>query len=521
MLTTLLYYHNVITLLHYDNIIHWRYFIVEYLLAIDQGTSSTRAILQNLCGKIEYLKQKEFKCHYPGIQWVEQNPQIILSTTIECLKDCLNEAQRKGGKVKAIGITNQRETTILWDKNTGKPIYDAIVWQDRRTANYCSQLINSGYEKEIKIRTGLVIDPYFSATKIKWILDNTNGARLMAKKGALAFGTIDTFLLWHLTGGKVHATDATNASRTMLFNLEKQEWDKELLKIFDIPYNILPEVKDSVCNYGFTDKKIVNETIPITAILGDQQASAFGQACFTPGILKCTYGTGCFAIMNIGDVPVYSSNRLLTTVAYRINNKPTFALEGSVFMAGAAVDWLKNNLLIINNPSDTEELAKSLLDNEGVYLVPAFTGLGAPHWILDAKGILVGLTRDTNKAHIARAVLEAACYQTFDLYKAMSNDCGHPLHELRVDGGMTNNKWMLQFLSNISNMRILKTNTTQVTAYGAAIAAGMGAKIYTEFNDIKKLWSIEKEYIPEMDAALREKYLSGWNKAIKTIKECK
>ncbi len=490
----------------------------KFLVGIDQGTSSSRAILQSEKGNIEYMAQREFKCIYPQIQWVEQKPLDILNTTLDSCKEVLQKAEEMKGEISAIGITNQRETTIIWDKKTGKPLYNAIVWQDRRTSDFCNNLLDRGYEKDIVKRTGLIIDPYFSATKIKWILENVENAKEKSNSGELAFGTIDTFLLWHLTGGKVHATDASNASRTMLFNLAKQDWDRDILKELKIPEQILPEVRDSIGDYGRTDKKIFGAEIPITAILGDQQAAAVGQACFTPGVLKCTYGTGCFAIMNIGEDPVYSNNRLLTTVAYRIKNKPTYALEGSVFVAGAAVQWLRDNLKIISQASDTEGLARKLKDNGGVYIVPAFTGLGAPHWDSKAKGVIVGLTRDSGVEHLARAVLEAACYQTCDLYDAMNKDCGIPLLELRVDGGMTDNKWMLQFLADVSNLRVTKPKITQITAFGVAAFAGLGIGLYKDINDIRNLWQIESQYKPTMDEKIRLGYIDQWRKAVKVAK---
>ncbi|MDY6820011.1 MAG: glycerol kinase GlpK [Deferribacterota bacterium] len=490
----------------------------KFLIGIDQGTSSSRAILQSVDGDVEYLAQSEFQCIYPKIQWVEQNPDDILKTTISSCKKAIEKANELKGSIEAIGITNQRETTIIWDKKSGEPVYNAIVWQDRRTSDLCTNLINNGYEKEITSRTGLVVDPYFSATKIKWLLDNITNLRERAKKGELAFGTIDTFLLWHLTGGKVHATDATNASRTMLFNLAKQDWDDEILRELSIPRQILPEIKCSSDIYGVTNKNIIGCEIPITAILGDQQAAAVGQACFEPGILKCTYGTGCFAIMNIGEDPVYSHNRLLTTVAYKLKDKTTYALEGSVFVAGAAVQWLRDNLKVIKTAAETESLAKKLTDNEGVYIVPAFTGLGAPYWDSKARGIIVGLTRNTKIEHLARAVLEAACYQTYDLYDAMNKDCGIELFALRVDGGMTDNKWMLQYLADISNLTVAKSKVTQITAFGIAAFAGLAVGIYNDLKDIEKLLKIESEYKPSMDEYKRKQYIKNWRLAIKATR---
>lgn len=494
---------------------------VDFLLGIDQGTSSTRSILMGSDGKIAAQSQLEYAAKYPNIQWVEQNPEDILKTTILTCREVINKAASIGASVKTIGITNQRETTIVWDKKTGKTVYNAIVWQDRRTSELCDSLVRNNYEKEITKKTGLIIDPYFSATKIKWILDNVDGVRKRANDGQLLFGTVDTFLLWHLTGGKVHATDATNASRTMLFNLETQDWDDDILREFDIPKSMLPEVKDSADNFGETDKSVLGFTIPVNALLGDQQAAAVGQACFTPGILKCTYGTGCFALMNIGNSPVYSQNRLLTTVAYRLKGQPVYALEGSVFVAGAAVQWLRDNLKVIKVASDTEELARSLKDNAGVYIVPAFTGLGAPYWDSTARGILVGLTRDTGIAHLARATLEAACYQTYDLYDAMNKDCGIPLLSLRVDGGMTENKWLLQFLADLSGLEVAKPTVTQTTAYGVACFAGLGAGIYKGLQDIKDLWQIDSQYKPSLDEDSRKKLIDDWRKAVELARRFK
>ncbi|MDY6821518.1 MAG: glycerol kinase GlpK [Deferribacterota bacterium] len=493
----------------------------KYLLGIDQGTTSTKVVAHTLEGKSCFLLQKEFNCVFPKLMWVEQDPCDILNTTITCLKNAVKRIKAEEGEILAIGITNQRETTIIWDKTSGKPVYNAIVWQDRRTSDMCNYYIDKGYEKEIVKKTGLIIDPYFSATKIKWLLDNIDGLREKALEGKIAFGTVDTFLIWHLTGGRIHATDATNASRTMMFNLDKQEWDEDILNEFNIPKEILPEIKDSVADYGYTDKKLIGEEIKILAVLGDQQAAAVGQICFTPGQLKCTYGTGCFALMNIGETPVYSKNRLLTTVAYRLNGRPTYALEGSVFVAGAAVQWLRDNLKLIKEAAETEDLARSLDSNDGVYIVPSFTGLGAPHWDSKARGVIVGLTRNTGIAHFARAVLEAACYQTVDLYEAMNMDSGIPFKSLKVDGGMTDNKWMLQFLADISNIDVLKPKITQITAFGVSAFAGIGSGVYNSIRDIEKLWEIDEDYKPKIDEDKRNMLITKWRKAVEIAKEYK
>lgn len=419
------------------------------ILAIDQGTTSSRAILFNAGGDIITLAQKELKLHYPHKGWVEQNADDIWDDTLDVCRDVLSQAGKFGGNIAGIGITNQRETTILWDKETAKPIYHAIVWQDRRTADLCAKLKEAGHEPMISAKTGLLLDPYFSATKIAWILDNVPGARDKANAGKLAFGTVDSYLLWNLTGGKVHASDITNASRTMLYNIVEQKWDDELLKLFNIPSSLLPQAHDNVHEFGVTAPGILDKEYVIGGMAGDQQAALIGQACFEPGMVKSTYGTGCFALMNIGEAFKASANKLLTTTAYRINGKTNYAIEGSIFVAGAAVQWLRDGLEVIHASPESEALATSVPDSNGVYIVPAFTGLGAPYWNPNAKGLITGISRETTKAHFARAVLEAQAYQTRDLMDAMEADGGHSPAIIRADGGLVANNFVCQFLSDM------------------------------------------------------------------------
>ena len=439
----------------------------RFIVAIDQGTTSSRAILFNLFGKPIYSSQKEFKQYFPKDGWVEHNPNEIWSTTKKVLIDVINNSKRLKGKILTIGITNQRETTILWDKKTGKHVYNAIVWQDRRTAEFCNKFKSINGEKIINRKTGLLIDPYFSGTKIKWILENVPKAKKLAKNKQLLFGTVDTFLLWKLTKGKVHATDATNACRTMLFNISTNKWDKYILKSLKIPKSILPEVKDSSDNFGLTAKSITGKSYPINGVVGDQQAAAIGQSCFTKGSVKSTYGTGAFVLMNTGEKKIYSKNKLLTTICYRLNGKITYALEGSIFIAGAGVQWLRDKVKLISNASDTEKIVKSLKSNSGIYLVPAFTGLGAPYWKPNARGIICGLTRDTSQKEIVRATLESVAYQSYDLFNAMKNDGLKP-NLVKVDGGMIKNNWFSQFLSNIIDTKIIRPKVQETTALGAA-----------------------------------------------------
>lgn len=483
------------------------------ILAIDQGTTSSRAIVFDADGAIVAARQAEFAQHFADTGWVEHDPEDLWRTTLEVAQQALAEAEAGGDRVAAIGIANQRETTLVWDRATGAPIHNAIVWQDRRTADVYRRLSDAGAEAEVRARTGLLLDPYFSATKIAWILDHVAGARARADRGELAFGTVDTFLLWRLTGGAAHLTDSTNASRTSLFNIHHQAWDDALLRLFEVPRACLPEVRDSVSTFGATDPALFGRAIPILGIAGDQQAASIGQACFAPGAIKSTYGTGCFVLVNTGEVAVASNNRLLTTVAYRLDGKTTYALEGSIFTAGAAVQWLRDQLGIIDSAAETEALARSIADTGGVYLVPAFTGLGAPHWDSDARGTLVGLTRATGRAELARAALEAVCYQTADLLRAMADDGLTPT-ALRVDGGMVANNWLLQYLADILDLPVDRPAIMETTALGAAILAGLGAGLYDSVDDVAHHWQRDTRFEPAMDAATREARLEGWQDAL-------
>lgn len=477
------------------------------ILAIDQGTTSSRAILFSKDGQILGFEQKELRQHYPQKAWVEQDPEDIWNDTLAvCLEVFENAPQAEDCAV--IGITNQRETTILWDRKTGRAIYNAIVWQDRRTADFCRALKERGLDNAITEKTGLLVDPYFSCTKIAWILDNVDGARQKAESGELAFGTIDCFLLWRLTGGKTHATDATNASRTGLFNIVTQEWDEELLSLYNVPRSLLPQVKDNVADFGTTDPTLFGRAIPIGGMAGDQHAALIGQCCFEPGMMKSTYGTGCFALMNIGDTFRTSKNRLLTTPAYRINGKTTYAIEGSIFVAGAAVQWLRDNLGVISTAAESESLAESVSDNNGIYFVPAFTGLGAPHWKTDARAMISGLTRDSTKAHIVRAALESQAYQSLDLLQAMESDTGLFPQVLRVDGGLVANGFVCRFLADMLQANIELPDITETTALGAAYLAGLYSGIYKDLQHISQNWHCAKRYEPTMESA-RQKALYG------------
>ena len=487
---------------------------MKTLLAIDQGTTSSRAILFSSSGAILAVRQKELTLHYPHKGWVEQDAEDIWKDTLWACEALASEEE--GGKnIAAIGITNQRETTILWDRETGNPVYNAIVWQDRRTADYCAQLKEAGYEEQIRNKTGLLLDPYFSATKIKWILDNVEGAREKAEAGRLAFGTVDCFLLWRLTDGKVHATDATNASRTMIFNITNQQWDQELLKLFDIPESLLPEVHDNCHDYGTAT--INGQAIPIGGIAGDQQAALIGQACFTEGMVKSTYGTGCFALMNIGNQFKKSENKLLTTVAYRFNGKTTYAIEGAIFVAGAAIQWLRDNLDFFENSAESEKLATSVPDNNDVFFIPAFTGLGAPHWDPHARAAITGLSRESTKAHITRAALEAQAYQTNDLMNAFREDSGHKIRTLRIDGGLVANKFMCQFLADILHCPVEVPEVTETTALGAAYLAGLQAGVFDGLGDIEKAWQQAEKYTPSMDEGARQALVSKWKKEVERV----
>ncbi|HBY87282.1 glycerol kinase GlpK [Colwellia sp. Bg11-28] len=488
----------------------------DYILAIDQGTTSSRAILFNREGRSVHSAQEEFPQYYPNDGWIEHEPADIWQTVERTFQQVIAKVDPSKDVVRAIGITNQRETTLIWDRKTGQPLYRAIVWQDRRTSEYCQQLKDENLEPLISEKTGLLIDPYFSATKIRWILDNVDGARARAEKGELAFGTVDTYLLWKLTGGKEHRTDATNASRTMLFNIHTQEWDEDLLTIFNIPRTLLPEVMDSSDDFGVTDKDILGIEIPILGMAGDQQAALFGQTCFREGMAKSTYGTGCFMIVNTGDIALKSENRLLSTVAYRINGKVTYALEGSIFIAGATVQWLRDGLKLINDAGDTEPLARQTPVDHGVYLVPAFTGLGAPYWDPNARGAIFGLTRDTGIKEIVTAGLQSVCYQTKDLQKAMESDGERPI-ALRVDGGMVANNWVMQFLADILGATVDRPQITETTALGVAYLAGLKAGIYDSLEELEDMWQREKRFEPNFDKPTRDSLYDGWKNAVRRV----
>ena len=485
----------------------------QYILSIDQGTTSSRAMLFDENGRAAFTSQREFTQHFPKDGWVEHDPEEIWSTTLEVVRDALHRAKSEQCKIAAIGITNQRETTVVWDRASGKTIYNAIVWQDRRTAEFCDGLRQQGHEAGVTAKTGLLLDPYFSGTKINWILENVSGARERAEKGELAFGTIDSFLIWRLTGGESHVTDATNASRTLLFNIHQQCWDSELLELLSVPESLLPAVLDCAADFGTTHKDLFDARIPIAGVAGDQQAALVGQACFEPGMIKSTYGTGCFMILNTGEQALVSNNKLLTTVGYRLNGKTTYALEGSIFVAGAAVQWLRDGLGIIDSAEQTEALAASLDSNHGVYLVPAFTGLGAPHWDPDARGAIFGITRDTGPAQLVRATLESVCYQTFDLLEAKRRDGLSPTR-LRVDGGMVQNNWLCQFLSDLLGIVVERPQQTETTALGAAYLAGLQTGIFTSIEDIAGRWQTDREFAPSMDKNAAGLLLADWHEAV-------
>ncbi len=486
----------------------------KFLAAIDQGTTSTRVILFDINGKVKFTYQKEFKQYFPKNGWVEHNPNEIWKTTLVSLKKAIQIAQKLNGKILSIGITNQRETTVLWNKKNGKPIYNAIVWQDRRTHQYCQKLKKKNYENYIRSKTGLFIDPYFSATKIRWILDNVRKTKGLLKSKNLLFGTIDTFLIWKLTNGKKHFTEATNASRTMLFNINTNQWDKGILKKLKISNNILPKVKNSADDFGYTDKKIVGKEIPISAVLGDQQAAAVGQSCFEKGSIKSTYGTGAFVIMNTGSKKIYSKNKLLTTICYRLNGKSTYALEGSIFIAGAGVQWLRDKVKLINKAYETEKIAKSKKNNEGVYVVPAFSGLGAPYWRPDARGVITGLTRNSDWKSLVRAIVESVAYQSYDLFDAMKKDGLKP-KIVKVDGGMIANNWFSQFLSSIINLKVIRPKVLETTALGVALLAGYQVGEFKSLKEIKSKWKRERVFSPKLNKTLRNNLLQGWKIAIR------
>jgi len=485
------------------------------LLSIDQGTTSTRAIVFDRAGRKLGLAQRELPQSYPQPGWVEHDPLRIWEDTLAVTREALAAARLDASAITALGITNQRETTVIWDRASGQPIHPAIVWQDRRTSDFCRA--HQQHSAWLSQKTGLLLDPYFSATKIAWILDHVAGARARAEKGELAFGTIDSWLLWNLSGGKVHATDATNASRTALFNIVTQRWDEELLKFFNVPAALLPDVRDSAADYGRTQASLLGGEIAIAGIAGDQQAATVGQACFKPGMIKSTYGTGCFMVLNTGEQFTLSKNRLLSTVAYRLNGKTTYALEGSIFVAGAAVQWLRDAVRMIGSAGETENLARSITDTQGVYLVPAFTGLGAPYWDPEARGAIFGLTRDSGIAQIVRAALESVCYQTRDLLIAMAEDALPPT-ELRVDGGMVINDWLTQFLSDILKIPVVRPQTVETTALGAAFLAGLQTGVYSSLDDIAALWQAERRFAPQQAAEKIDALYEGWKHAVSRVK---
>ena len=485
----------------------------QYILSIDQGTTSSRAMLFDENGHAAFTAQQEFTQHFPRDGWVEHNAEEIWVTTLGVVREALQKAAAEQREIAAIGITNQRETTVVWDRASGEPVYNAIVWQDRRTADFCETLRQQGHEATVTAKTGLLLDPYFSGTKINWILENVAGARARAEKGELAFGTIDSFLIWRLSGGKSHATDATNASRTLMFNIHQQAWDSELLEMLSIPESLLPEVLDCAADFGTTSKALLDAEIPIAGVAGDQQAALIGQACFEPGMIKSTYGTGCFMVLNTGTQALVSNNKLLTTVAYRLNGETTYALEGSIFVAGAAVQWLRDGLGIIDSAHQTEEMAASLESNNGVYMVPAFTGLGAPHWDPEARGAIFGITRDTGPAELVRATLESICYQTFDLLEAKRRDGLTPTR-LRVDGGMVQNNWLCQFLADVLGIIVERPQQTETTALGAAYLAGLQVGIFSSIDDIATRWQADQEFDPAMKNNARNLLLADWHEAV-------
>jgi glycerol kinase len=486
----------------------------KFILALDQGTTSSRAIVFDHSGLPVATAQKEFTQIYPKPGWVEHKPEEIWSSQAGVATEVLAKAGIDSSVIAGIGITNQRETTIVWDRLSGKPVYNAIVWQDRRTAGFCDQLKNEGQARVIQEKTGLIIDAYFSATKVRWILDNVNDARQLAEKGQLAFGTVDSWLVWNLTRGKLHITDVSNASRTMLYNIHTLEWDRDLLEIFGIPERMLPEVRSSSDIYGHTEGQFSSE-IPVAGIAGDQQAALFGQMCIEPGMVKNTYGTGCFMMMNIGSKPIESKSKLLTTIAWKIGNETCYALEGSIFIAGAVVQWLRDGLGIIAKSGDVEKLAAKVKDSEGVYFVPAFAGLGAPYWNQHARGTMVGITRGSTSAHIARAALDSIAYQTLEVLQAMEKDSGIEIKELRVDGGATVNNDLMQFQSDLLQASVIRPKITETTALGAAYLAGIAVKFWNGVDDIKKQWQIDKTFVPLMPAEETGSLIRGWNRAVK------
>ena len=486
----------------------------EFLIALDQGTTSTRAMAFSPDGEVLDLHQIEFKQYYPKPGWVEHEAEEIWQTAVETVRTVVARQGEAGRTPRALGITNQRETVVIWDRKTGQPVHNAIVWQDRRTAEACSRFKEAGHEPMVQEKTGLLLDPYFSATKITWLLDNVPDIRARAERGELAAGTIECFLLWRLTGGRVHASDATNASRTMLFDYHLQNWSDELLELHNVPRQILPEVVDNAGHFGDTEVELFGQAIPICGLMGDQQSAAIGQGCIRAGSLKSTYGTGCFLLQNTGSNIVTSKNKLLSTMAYRIGDELSYAVEGSIFMAGATVKWLRDGLGLIKDTAETEAMAAGLEDNGGVYLVPAFAGLGAPHWDADARGAIFGLTQDSGPATIVRATLESVAYQTHDLISAAQADGAEPPKLLRVDGGMVVNNWFVQFLADLLGTPVDRPKNIETTAMGAAFLAGLGSGLYDSLEDVEKFWSLERRFDPAMDETTRQAHLEGWQRAV-------
>ena len=489
----------------------------QYILSLDQGTSSSRAIVFDHNGSIRAVAQHEFEQIFPRSGWVEHDPHQIWASQAAVVAEAISTIGINGTNIAAIGITNQRETTIVWDIDTEEPVYNAIVWQDRRTSEYCDELRERGLTEMIQKKTGLIIDAYFSATKIKWILDNVPGARKRAEEGKLRFGTVDSWLVWRLTRGNVHVTDVTNASRTMLFNINTLQWDKDLLDLFDIPESMMPEVKSSSEVYGYTTTTLFAHKVPIAGIAGDQQSALFGQMCVEPGSVKNTYGTGCFLLMNTGTKPIESKNRLLTTIAWKIGDEVTYALEGSIFVGGSVVQWLRDGLKCIEKSSDVEKLAASVPDTNGVYFVPALTGLGAPYWDQYARGAISGISRGTTVAHIARAALEGIAYQTYDIVGAMQRDSGLPIANLKVDGGASRNDLLMQFQSDILNTEVLRPKVTETTALGAAYLAGLAVGYWKDIDEFRSQWQVEKAFEPQLDQEKVDKELEGWHDAVQRV----
>jgi glycerol kinase len=488
-----------------------------HVLAIDQGTTSTRAIVFDSDARVVALARREFTQHYPASGWVEHDPEDIWRDTLTTVREAIERSGVGAAGIAAVGITNQRETAVIWERATGEPIHRAIVWQDRRTADECARLKAQGAEAEVRRKTGLLLDPYFSGTKVAWMLDHVAGARERAERGELAFGTIDSFLLWRLTGGRVHATDVTNASRTLLFDIHTQQWDEALLKLLRVPRALLPDVRDSSEVYGTTEPALFGRALPIAGIAGDQQAALVGQACFKPGMAKSTYGTGCFLLLNTGDVAVTSANRMLTTPAYRIGGRITYAMEGSIFISGAAIKWLRDGLKVIQTAQGSAAAAASVADDHGVYMVPAFVGLGAPHWDPHARGLICGLTLDASGAHLARAALESVAYQTLDLTQAMVRDGARRPEAIRVDGGMAANDWFCQFLADVLEARVERPAELETTALGAAFLAGLATGVWGNLEAVTRTWATQAVFVPNMSAARRAQLIAGWQGALRRV----